>query len=142
MLWIHPTLQMLATLLGLWVMEMGLRRFLFVHLGRKKVLFPWKRHVLLGKIALVIWLAGLVVGVLALKYAYGVWNITGIHLNVAVAVAALAGTGYATGHILDKYKKKRSVLHIVHGLNNTTLLALALYQAWTGWALIDLFLLR
>lgn len=139
MLWIHPLMQFVATLLGLWVMEMGVRRFLFVHMKRRKVLFPWKRHVQIGKAVLVVWLAGLLIGVLALKQEFGAWGVTGGHFNMAVVIAALAGIGYVTGHILDKYKKRRKVLHIFHGLNNTVLLALALYQVFSGWNLMRTF---
>ncbi len=142
MLWIHPVLQALATLLALWVMEMGVRRTLFSHFGKRKILFPWKRHVFWGRIVLVAWLAGLAVGVVAMRQAFGVYGVSGAHYTVAAVMAALAGIGYATGHVLDKYKKKRKFLHIFHGLNNTALLALALYQLWSGWALTRMYLLQ
>lgn len=141
MLWIHPLVQLAMTLLALWVMEMGVRRFLFVHLGRRSVLFPWKRHVLWGKVVLVGWLAGLVAGVVAMRLSFGTWGITGAHYTVSAAMAALIGTGYASGHLLDRVKKRRKYLHVFHGLNNAALLALALYQGWTGWALVGMFLL-
>lgn len=142
MLWFHPVLQALATLLALWVMEMGVRRTLFSHFGKRKVVFPWKRHVLYGKIVLITWLAGLAIGLLFMRQAYGVWGVSGPHVTVAVVMAALIAFGYVSGHILDKVKKRRKVLNILHGLNNTALLALALYQAWSGWQLVRMYLLH
>jgi hypothetical protein len=141
MLWIHPLVQIAVTLLALWVMEMGVRRALFVHLGRRSVLFPWKRHVLWGKVVLLGWLAGLVVGVWAMRHSFGTWGVSGAHYTASALIAALVGTGYASGHLLDRVKKRRRFLHVFHGLNNTALLALALFQLWTGWGLVRMFLL-
>ena len=43
--------------------------------------------------------------------------------------------------MLDKVKKRRTVLPLVHGANNALLLALALAQIWTGIEVVRLFLL-
>lgn len=141
-LWVHPILQIIATLMGLWVMEMGVRRFLFAHLKVKGIFFNWKRHVLLGKIVLVVWLLGLVVGVWAMHYAMGAYNVTGGHFNAALPIAGLAGIGYATGHVMDRDRKRRKILNLFHGINNTVLLALVFYQVWTGFELMNMFLFQ
>ncbi len=72
---------------------------------------------------------------------FGTWGISGAHYTVSAVMAALIGAGYASGHLLDRVKKRRKYLHIFHGLNNTVLLALALYQVWSGWGLLHMFLL-
>ena len=140
MLWIHPVLQLACTLLALYVMWLGVRRFRAAHL-KHKVMFNWKRHVLLGKIVLIIWFAAFVMGAASTRFIWGVSDVTGAHYLVGLAMLPLLVTGYATGHVLDKVKKRRTLLPLVHGANNALLLALALFQIWTGIGVVRLFLL-
>ena len=55
-------------------------------------------------------------------------------------MAPLCIIGYVTGYILDKYKKKRTVLPIVHAVNNIVLCVLACVQVYTGVMVIRLFM--
>jgi len=48
---IHPIIQFSAVMLTLYVFYLGVQRFRSFHL-HQKTLFRWKRHVLLGKIAM------------------------------------------------------------------------------------------
>ena len=63
MLFVHPSFQLAAILLTVYVFYLGLKRFRFRHL-HKKVVFPWKRHVLLGLIALISLLSGMIGGMI------------------------------------------------------------------------------
>lgn len=54
MVWMHPVLQVLATLVGLYALYLGRIRFQTAHLGRKAV-FPWKAHIQWGAAALFVW---------------------------------------------------------------------------------------
>ena len=56
LLWMHPLMQVCAAVLGVWAMWQGLKRVAML-LG-KKTLFPWKQHVKLGTLALVLWILG------------------------------------------------------------------------------------
>ena len=141
MLWIHPALQLLCTALALYVMLLGVRRFRAAHL-KHKVVFDWKRHVLYGKIVLVVWFVAFVWGAGTARIIWGVSDVTGAHYAVGLIMLPLLVTGYATGHVLDKVKKRRKILPLVHGGNNSLLLALALYQVWSGVGVVRLFLLR
>lgn len=140
MLWVHPVLQLACTLLALYVMALGLVRFRAAHLGHK-VRFDWKRHVLYGKIVLVVWFAAFVWGAAAARVIWGVSDVTGSHYAVGLAMLPLLATGYATGHVLDAVKKRRTVLPLVHAANNALLLGLALYQVWSGVGVVRMFLL-
>ncbi|BBD06797.1 DUF4079 family protein [Desulfovibrio ferrophilus] len=140
MLWIHPVLQLLCTLLALYVMVLGVQRFRASHL-KQKVMFNWKRHVFYGKIVLIIWFVAFVWGAGAARILWGASDLTGIHYVIGLIMLPLLVTGYATGHVLDTVKKRRAVLPVVHGLNNMLLLGLALYQVWTGIEVVRVFLL-
>lgn len=141
MLWVHPVLQFICTIFALYVMWLGIRRFRAAHL-KHKVVFNWKRHVLYGKAVLIIWFVAFVWGAGATRIIWGVSDVTGTHYLVGLIMLPLLVTGYATGHVLDKVKKRRKILPLVHGANNVLLLGLALYQVWTGIAAVQLFLLR
>ena len=88
MLSIHPIIQISATCLGLYVFYLGVQRFRSLHL-KQKVKFNWKRHVLLGKIVMATWLAGILGG---LSIVYMTWHgflVTGIHGKVALVILPL-----------------------------------------------------
>ena len=119
-MWIHPLVQLIATVAGFTAMYWGVKRFQMVHL-KQKVIFPWKNHVLWGSIALALWAIGLGLGLLFAHLGWGAILITDVHYMVAFAVAPLCVTAYSTVCILDRYKKKRTVLNVVHGVNNLLL---------------------
>lgn len=141
MLWIHPTLQALATALGLWVLYLGFCRFKYTHL-KIKTFFNWKGHVRYGQLVLILWLIGLGLGMWTAKSQWGIINVTGAHFIVATIMGPLAVFGFITGWVLDKRRKRRFWLPVLHGVCNTVLVGLALYQVWSGWGVIKLFLLH
>ncbi|WP_147819585.1 DUF4079 family protein [Salidesulfovibrio onnuriiensis] len=140
MLWFHPVLQALTTLLALYVAFTGLNRFLTQHLQISRP-FQWRIHVQLGKLAILLWFAGFVGGLMVARMTWSVNFITGRHYQTALIMLPLLIFGYLSGIIMDAHKKPRGLLSLLHAANNITLLGLALYQFWTGWAVLREYLL-
>ena len=140
MLFLHPVLQLSANLLALYVFFLGVQRFRSLHL-KQKVKFNWKRHVLLGKITMFGWLAGMLGGAGMAYITWGGFLITGTHGKVARVMPPLILFGLFSGLYMNRKKKKRTLLPIVHGLNNMIVLALALYQISTGWWVLNAYVL-
>jgi hypothetical protein len=139
-MWIHPALQLFATIAGGYVFYLGIRRFMMLHM-KKKVPFNWKGHVLWGKIAIALWIAGMGLGLFFAWMGWGAMLITGWHYIAGFIIIPLAAAGFATGYVLDKYKKKRAVLPLAHGINNLVLMLLILFQLYTGVLIIRDYLL-
>ena len=140
MLVIHPIIQFSAVMLTLYVFYLGVQRFRSLHL-HQKTLFRWKRHVLLGKIALLA-LAGGMMGGMTMVYLY--WHgflITGFHGRIALVMTSFIIFSAASGLYMNHNKKKRTVLPMIHGLSNLVLLIFALTQAVTGWRIYMMFVL-
>lgn len=140
MLWIHPVLQFVATCLALYVLSLGWVRFQVNHLG-KKGQFQWVDHVKLGKYTHIMWMAGLVLGQYAVAQAWGQNGITGNHFLIGQLMMPLIAAGYVTGLIMDRNKKKRRYLPLVHGVLNILAVIVALVQVGTGAAVIRDFML-
>lgn len=130
LLWLHPLMQICAALLGVWAMWQGMKRAAMLY-GRKKVLFPWKQHVKLGTVALVLWILG-GLGFYVTLDLFGSTHITGLHAELAWPIIGLAFLGLITGYILNRYKKKRTVLPLVHGVLNVILIILVAIECYTG----------
>lgn len=128
---------MAAALGGLYTMWLGWCRFRCLHLGARMP-FAWKLHVRLGSLVLLLWAVGPLLGLLMAHILWGGLFISGTHAWAGVVMAPLAVFGYATGYMLDKVKKRRVLLPLVHGTNNLLLVLLALWQCWTGWQLLSL----
>lgn len=140
LLFIHPIIQFLATLLALYVFYLGVQRFRFFQMNQKTV-FKWKRHVALGKMALGVWLVGMVSG-MTMVYLY--WHgflITGAHGKGALVLLPLVIFGLVSGLYMDRNKKKRGVFPFIHGLNNLVVLILAVAQAISGLWVFKAFVL-
>jgi uncharacterized membrane protein YozB (DUF420 family) len=137
---IHPIIQLSATCLGLFVFYLGVQRFRSLHL-KQKVKFNWKRHVLLGKIVMATWLAGILGGVSVVYMTWHGFLVTGIHGKVALVILPLILFGLFSGLHMNRKKKKRTFLPFVHGLINLTILVLALYQISTGWWVYNVYVL-
>lgn len=139
MAFIHPVLMVLVVGVTLYVLRLGLIRLAAVRLGGKGV-FPWKRHVSLGKLAV----AGLMAGSLGgLAMTLILWRsplATGVHAYIAPAVLALAATALLTGLRLDREKRPGNPLALVHGASNILLAALCIVQAVTGFLVVRDFL--
>lgn len=135
MLWLHPVIELIAILVGGYALLLGSKRFAMLHCG-VKCTFAWKPHVKWGTIALALWALGGLGGLAITNHYWGDVLLSGTHGWVGIVIIGMCGIGYATGHVLDTVKKKRKVLPLVHGINNCVLLLLALWQAWTGYALL------
>lgn len=124
---LHPALQCVATLASLLALWTGVQRFRSCHL-HQKVLFPWKKHVRFGMIALLGWLLGSIVLVIFVDLTRG-WDFPSYpHGQIGLAMVPLILIGLASGLVLNKTKKNYRPLMIVHGLINTVLVVVAVYQ--------------
>jgi hypothetical protein len=131
MLVIHPIVQLLAIGVSLYVFYLGVGRFRFLHL-RQKTVFRWKRHVVLGEIALFGLLIGMAGG-MAVVYLY--WRrllIMGTHSTVALVMAPAIIFGIVSGLYMDRRRKSRKALPFIHGVNNLAVVVLALSQVMSG----------
>jgi hypothetical protein len=140
MLAFHPIVQLFAILLNLYVFYLGVHRFRSLHL-KKRTAFQWKRHVVLGEVALTTLLVGMAGGV-TLVYVY--WHgvlITGTHGKVALAMVPFVAFGLASGLYMNVKKKQRRVLPLLHGVNNLIVLFLSLMQVYSGFWVYKTFVL-
>lgn len=130
----------MAILLALYVFCLGLQRFRFLHLDHK-VVFRWKRHVVLGEVTLGVLLAGMVGG-MAVVYVYrhGVF-VTGIHGQVALVMVPFMIFGLVSGLYMNHKKKQVRILPLIHGLNNLAVLLMAVSQIVSGLGIYRGFVL-
>jgi len=131
MLLIHPVLQFLSILAAAYALYLGIDRFRSLHLGRKAV-FKWKRHVWVGAIALIQMLVG---GLFAMMLVYLYWHsflMTGLHAKTALVMMPLILFGLVSGYFMNRDKKRRPTLVLVHGINNLLVVILAVWQIKTG----------
>ena len=140
MLWFHPLLQLAAILLSLYVLRLGIARFQSHHLHRRQP-FAWKRHVRTGEVVFVLWLLGLIGGFILVRFTWHAAFITGMHARIAVLMLPLIVIGLASGLYLDRYKKRRRLLPLFHGVNNLVLVLLAVTQICYGFGVIWIFVL-
>ncbi len=139
LLWLHPLMQVCAAVLGVWAMWQGLKRVAML-LG-KKTLFPWKQHVRLGTVALVLWILG-ALGFFVTLDLFGSTHITGLLAELAWPIIGLAVLGLITGYIMNRYKKKRKILPLIHGAINVLLIILvavpvnSVVQLWIDFSLV------
>ncbi|MBG0790166.1 MAG: DUF4079 family protein [Desulfovibrionaceae bacterium] len=136
---VHPFLQIIATLLGVYVARLGVQRFRMLHLGAK-VRFDWRRHVTLGLVVMPAWFFGLLGGLALGWLKWGTVLVTGAHYKAALVMLPLMALGAASGLYMDRNKAKRTWLPLLHGACNLAALALALYQIRTGVWVIRNFL--
>ena len=127
-------------MLTLYVFYLGVQRFRSLHL-HQKTLFRWKRHVLLGKIALLAMLGGMIGGMTMVYLYWRGFLTTGFHGRVALVMTPFIIFGAASGLYMNRNKKKRTALPMIHGLSNLVILILALTQVVTGWRVYMLLVL-
>ncbi len=135
--YIHPILMGLALLAALAATHSGLLRAICLHLGKKK-LFPWKRHVRFGTWAAALWLLGVPSGLMGAHVAFGVTFFSGAHVTVGCVMLVMAAFALGSGLVLDRVKKRRTLLPALHGCNNIALVALTVWQAVDGFALVQM----
>ncbi len=140
MFFILPLMQLSATLLALYVLQLGVARFRRLHLKQAKT-FNWKRHVLLGKTATGLWFFGLLLGLVMARVNWHGLLITGIHGVHGLYIIPILCMGVFTGFYMEKGKKKRLLLPLIHAGVNLLVLAMALLQAASGWQVYNVFVL-
>lgn len=140
MLWIHPLLQLLATGMALYALHLGWARFRANHLGQKGP-FAWAEHVKYGKYSHILWMSGLILGQYAVSTQWGDNGITGAHYWIGQAMMPCIAGGYITGAIMDRNKKRRTHLPLVHSIFNVLAVGLALAEVVTGAVVIRDFML-
>ena len=141
MLYVHPAVQLASTLVAIYVIYSGIQRFRSLHM-HTRVKFSWKQHVSLGMLVLLLWATGLAAGFVITRNVWYTTFITGLHAKVAVLMCPLIAIGFATGFHMNRVKKKRILLPLIHGLNNTLLFLLAIYQVYSGWQVLRKFVLE
>jgi len=141
MLYLHPTVQFAATILAIYVIYTGLQRFRMLHL-RNRAAFSWKLHVSMGSAVILLWSIGLVGGFVVTRDVWYTNFITGLHAKIAVVMCPLIVIGFATGFHMNRVKRKRILLPLIHGFNNTILFFLAIYQIYSGWQVMQKFVLE
>jgi len=140
MFYIHPALQFTGILFALFVFKLGIARFRMIHL-KQKIRFKWKQHVRFGISATIIWLTGILGGLYIVKTSWYSFMITGLHAKIGLLMMPFILFAFVTGIYMDKNKKKRTVLPLVHGIFNTALLILAFVQIYTGVAVYRTYVL-
>lgn len=140
MVWFHPALQVIATMFGVYAGYLGMERFLAQHLG-KRTQFLWKRHVFVGRVAIILWMFGLIGGLAVARMKWQVNFVTGLHYKLAFTMVPFLVVGGLTGIYMDRKKAKRTLLPLLHGACNLIALLLALFQVKVGWQVIKDFIL-
>lgn len=128
---IHPIFQSVGILVALYVMKLGISRFRMVQL-KQKTHFNWKQHVRFGMIAITIWLIGIFGGLYTVKTSWHGMLITGYHAKTGLLMIPFILFAIGSGLYMDKKKKGRKVLPLIHAICNTVMLFLALSQIYTG----------
>ena len=132
---LHPIFMGLTLLLALWVAYQGINRFRFSVL-KQKADFNWKAHTRYGLAVLGLWVIGMAAGSLMTYLAHGTMGITGFHRATAIAMLPFIVFGAVSGLYMDKKKRPRRILPILHGAANMILLAMAVSQSMTGLVLV------
>ncbi len=134
-LWLHPILQFLATLASLYVLYLGVLRFRAAHLRHQGIVFPWKRHVALGAAVMITWALGFAFGLGVVWWKWGEVFV-GRHSLTGLLMLPLIAFGLGSGLVMDRVKAPRRALPLAHGIANTGLVLLALWQLFTGTRLL------
>ncbi len=128
---IHPIFQSVGILIALYVMKLGISRFRMSHF-KAKIRFNWNQHVRLGLVATTIWLIGICVGLYTVKTNWYGFLITGQHAKTGLLLIPFILFSIASGMAMDRRKKQRKVLPLIHGICNTIMLLIVLFQIYTG----------
>ncbi|MFZ5426445.1 MAG: DUF4079 family protein [Thermodesulfobacteriota bacterium] len=135
MLQVHPVLMLLTAGLMLYVLKLGLSRLAAKRFGARTV-FPWRRHVLLGKIVMAAFAAGFCGGLLMTWIHWSTPLKSGAHALGGLGILALAASGTLSGLALDRKRRSGNPLAVLHGIGNILMAALVALQAWTGYVLL------
>jgi len=128
----HPFFQSLGILLAFYGAFLGFQRTRSLHFGQQGVVFKRKHHAWSGFIALIILLGGLIGGKIISHIVWQDLVVIQLHTNLALTILPFLLFGIITGIYLYYSPAKRKVLPALHAINNTILLILLLYQAYSG----------
>ena len=103
--WIHPGIMLVTLCGGLYVLWLGYRRFLSLHLKRR-ISFNWKRQFHVGTLVVALWALGTLSGLCGAQLVWNGTFISGPHAWVGIAMFPLALSGYYSGHVLNKRKSR------------------------------------
>ncbi len=95
----------------------------------------------LGEIALGALLAGMLAGMTVVYVYWHGFLITGTHGKVALMMLSFILFGLFSGLYMNRKRRHRRLLPLVHSLNNLILLVLALTQVVSGWWVYRAFVL-
>jgi hypothetical protein len=128
---IHPLLQLLAISLAMYAALLGYQRARSLHFGRVDR-FQRDRHVIVGSLALMLMLGAVAGGMIMVSRFLHRPMLSGLHGQVAMAALPFLIFGLFTGFYLYLNPAKRTVLPLIHAINNLTVLIFALLQIYTG----------
>jgi len=137
---IHPVAQLTAILIGFYAAYLGFQRAQSLHYKRS-VRFLRERHVIAGTIALISMLGGIAAGFIMVN-RYLLSPDMGLHIAIAILILPLGVFGIFSGFFLYLNPGKRTILPVIHGINNIAILALALVQIVTGISAYLQYVLR
>lgn len=138
LLHIHPAFQALVTIASFYILYLGFQRFRFLHL-KQKASFNWKRHTRFGQVILVGWLLGMIGGLVIARIYWRGFFVTGIHAYIGLSMIPFILFGLLSGIYMDRLKKKRTTLPLIHGLNNLLVVIMTLVQMYTGYNALQMF---
>lgn len=139
MLYIHPAIQIIATLLAIYALVLALPRFISLHLGNKRR-FARERHIRVGELSLSLMILGAFGGLIMVRIYGNDWLLTGEHGIHGLIMLPFMLFGFISGLYMARSPQRRKVLPLIHGLNNLLVLVLALHQAWEGHEVLEHFL--
>ena len=140
-LMIHPLVQTGAIALAVYVFYLGFQRFRMRHLHQKAV-FNWKMHVDLGQAAFSLLLLGFLVAPVVTYFRWGGPVFSTDHGQIGIFMLLLILSGFASGRHMDRNRKKRRLLPLLHGVNNLILLLLCILQIFSGLRMVAGILFR
>ena len=86
-------------------------------------------------------LIGIAIGLTVVRISWHGFMVTGTHGKIGVTLIPLILFGLISGLYMNRTKKKRTVLPLLHGINNTVLVLLAVTQIATGGKVLSRFVL-
>ena len=128
---IHPLLQLVAIGMAIYAAWLGLHRAKALHFG-KLDRFQRDLHVLAGSLALMMMLGGAAGGLIMVSRYLNRPMLGALHGQAAMGMLPFLIFGLFTGFYLYLYPAKRTILPLVHAINNLTLILFALLQVYTG----------
>lgn len=139
MVFIHPTVILLAILSGFYTGYLGWKRFQFKRGHGSASDFPWEKHIQWGRrFYLFLWI-GFLIGLGSLLYLKGKMFTSGFHAYLAVLILLLFTIGVYLGLRLSEGKGKDRLALIHMGINYGTFI-FVLIQVILGVVLLTFFL--